>query len=235
VKRSLRGTAIFAGAAMSIVATSAAWAADLPVRQPAYNWTGCYIGGHGGYTWADEQWDLGYLNGTDNNQYYGWHATKGVLGGGQVGCNYQTGAWVFGLEGDFSWTNAKGDHADPIFGSYHLSTKLDWIATATGRLGMAFDRSLLYVMGGRAWDSGNYNLLYGEFAGSDRLVRSGWTFGAGWEYGLTPNWSLKIEYNYIAFRKDDVWWEFPNNPWSFHVDQKMLIGKAGINYRFGGP
>jgi len=160
-----------------------------------------------------------------------------VLAGGQVGCNYQTGIWVFGLEGDFSWTDAKGNHVDPFGGSYHHSTTLDWVATATARLGIAFDRSLLYVKGGAAWDSGKYNMFLSPYSYSDRLTRTGWTVGAGWEYGLTPNWSVKLEYNYLDFGKDDVWWDYQyaNDPWSYHVSQKMHVVKGGINYRFGAP
>jgi outer membrane immunogenic protein len=224
---------------------TASWGADMNVRQPAYkappmaaayNWTGCYVGGHVGYGWANEQWNYGYYGGTDFNTDYGSHTTSGVLAGGQVGCNYQTGIWVFGLEGDFSWTDAKGNHDDPFGSGYHHSTNLDWVATATARLGIAFDRSLLYVKGGAAWDSGKYNMLYSGLAYSDRLTRTGWTVGAGWEYGLTPNWSVKIEYNYLDFGKDDVWWDYQyaNDPWSYHVSQRMHVVKGGINYRFGG-
>ncbi len=110
---------------------TASWGADMGVRQPAYkappmaaayNWTGCYVGGHVGYGWANEQWNYGYYGGTEFNTDYGSHTTSGVLAGGQVGCNYQTGIWVFGLEGDFSWTDAKGNHVDPFGSSYHHST-----------------------------------------------------------------------------------------------------------------
>ena len=35
----------------------------------------------------------------------------GILGGGEIGYNYQMGPWVWGLEGDFVWTNARGSKA----------------------------------------------------------------------------------------------------------------------------
>lgn len=219
-----------------------ALAADLPVKAPVrapvaapiFTWTGCYIGGHVGYGWAREQWDYGYYDGTDYNLDYGSHTTKGILGGGQIGCNYQTGAWVLGLEGDFSWTGMDGSHV--YDGDYFHSTKLDWIATLTGRLGYAFGQSLLYVKGGIAWDRGSYNMLLDGISYSDKVTRTGWTIGGGWEYGLTPNWSFKLEYNFIDFGKDDVWWDYQyaNDPWSYHVSQKIHVVKAGINYRFGG-
>ena len=62
----------------------------------------------------------------------------------------------------------------------------------------------------------------------------GWTVGAGLEYGMTPNWSLKLEYNYLSFDTQRVTF-VPNTGGSFDrdVDQTIHVLKAGINYRFG--
>jgi outer membrane immunogenic protein len=71
---------------------------------------------------------------------------------------------------------------------------------------------------------------------SDKITRTGWVVGAGWEYGITQNWSVKLEYNYIDFGKDDVWWNYlystPPDPWSYHIDQQIHVVKLGVNYRF---
>lgn len=217
-----------------IAALSAPAFAGSPVP---YNWSGCYVGGQFGYGSAHEQWNYGYYAGTDYNEDYGSHNTKGVLGGAAVGCNYQTGPWVYGLEGDFNWTNMSGHNPDPIYLAYHQSTKLDWISTVTGRLGYAIDKSLFYFKGGVAWDRGSYNMLYSGDHYSDKRTRTGWVVGAGWEYGLASNWSLKLEYNFIEFGKDDVWWNYlyasPPDPWSYHIDQHVNVVKIGLNYRFG--
>ncbi len=236
---------ILTAAAAVVLSSSLAMAADMaaPAPAPAYkapppapavfNWTGCYVGGNIGYGSAHEQWNYGYYAGTDYNQDYGSHRTSGVLGGGQFGCDYQMGVWVVGAEGDFSFTGAKGDHA---YSSYFQNTKLDWIATATARIGYAFDNSLIYVKGGAAWDRGSYDMTLSGISYSDKITRSGWTIGGGWEYGFAPHWSVKVEYNYIKFGFHDVWWNYqyasPPDPWSFHVDQAINVVKLGLNYRF---
>jgi outer membrane immunogenic protein len=204
---------------------------------PLFNWTGCYVGGQVGYGSAREHWYYGYWDGTDYNLDMGKHNADGFLGGAAVGCNYQTGLWVFGLEGDFNWGNLTGSNLDPVYYSYRQSTKLDWISTVTGRVGYAVDKSLFYFKGGVAWDRGSYDMGYGGLSYSDKITRTGWVVGAGWEYGLTANWSLKLEYNFIQFGKDDVWWNYryasPADPWSYHVDQHIDVVKIGFNYRFG--
>lgn len=241
---------LLAGAALAATVSFAS-AADLPARPiykappapVAFSWTGCYVGGHLGYGWAKEHWNYGYYAGTDYNVDHGSHTTSGVLGGAQAGCNYQTGPWVFGAEGDFSWTGMEGSHhyngGNPFTGDYLHTTKLDWIATITGRIGYAFDRSLLYVKGGVAWDHGKYQMFYAPnpaFSYSDAQTRTGWIVGAGWEYAFDRNWSVKLEYNYIDMGKKDVWWNYlnstPPDPWSYHVSQKINVVKTGFNYRF---
>jgi outer membrane immunogenic protein len=90
--------------------TQLAFAADMPVKAPAakpvpyipYHWSGLYIGGHVGYLWGrtsvEEDGVVTEPNGS----------TNGVIGGVLAGYNWQTGPWVFGLEGDIGWTNAHG-------------------------------------------------------------------------------------------------------------------------------
>ncbi len=126
---------------------------------------------------------------------------SGFIGGGQIGCNYQTGPWVFGIEGTFAGTSIKGERTftlvnlDPTF-----TTKLDSVATVTGRLGYAWDNWLLYGKGGYAGADVKFSVsdpnIFGF--GSESDWQSGWTAGVGVEYGLTPNWILGIEYDYIG-------------------------------------
>src|ERR1044072_2558119 len=120
-------------------------AGALPV---AYDWTGFYIGGHVGYGWAKKDWQDGFglFNlSTDAN---------GFLGGGQVGFNYQVGQFVLGAEGDFSWSGINGGAT--IVGivpppGRGFNTDVNWVSPATGRLGLAFDRWLVYGKAGAAW------------------------------------------------------------------------------------
>jgi outer membrane immunogenic protein len=132
-------------------------AADLPRKAPAYTppplppaftWTGCYIGGHLGGGWGDKTVSVPSL-------LPGVSVTgdlDGFLGGGQVGCNLQFGGnWVIGIEGEGSAADIKGDITRTIVGiTGTASAKTNWIASATGRLGWAWDRWLIYGKGGAA-------------------------------------------------------------------------------------
>ena len=79
-----------------------ALAADMPVKTPVYkapiapasDWSGFYIGGHAGYMWGRSSvWEDGELLERDA-------PTNGFVGGALAGVNWQSGAWVLGLEGD---------------------------------------------------------------------------------------------------------------------------------------
>jgi hypothetical protein len=87
---------------------------------------------------------------------------SGFLGGGQVGCNLQFG--VIGIEGDGSGSDIRGDITQTVLGitgTAHAQT--DWIASATGRLGWAWDRWLLYAKGGAAWAGDKYSAFIPVF------------------------------------------------------------------------
>ncbi|GIK80135.1 MAG: porin family protein [Alphaproteobacteria bacterium] len=219
--------ALIAATALALGATAAS-AADLgrrpvykapPAPVPvAYNWSGFYVGGHLGYGWGNnEVTDL--LTGVKSNL-----DSDGFLGGAQIGLNWQTGAFVFGIEGDWSWTNADGSTAIPgaIVNADH-----NWYGTATARVGYAFDNMLWYVKGGAAWMDSDYSI--GGLTVSD--TRTGWTVGTGLEWAISPNWSAKLEYNYLDFGADRV------SPLAIDVDSQAHLVKLGLNYRFGasGP
>lgn len=222
--------------AMVLACGSSALAADLPVKAPrapvvipvAYNWTGFYIGGHVGGAWGKKDWvavGVGPL---------GSHDVDGFIGGGQVGFNYQVGAFVWGVEVDFSWANLDGNHIDTVFGGNNR-TDVKWLGTVTGRLGYAWDRALLYVKGGGAWVRDLYTITgAGGFFAETRDTNWGWTIGAGLEYGLTPNWSVKVEYNYLDFGTERIRFTPTVGPaFDRDVDQQIHAIKVGINYRFG--
>ena len=142
---------ILAGVSAIAVVTmmSAANAADLPRRHAAmpvkapeyvaaFNWTGAYIGINGGGGWGRSNWSA---IGTDFN-------TSGGMVGGTIGYNWQTGPAVFGLEGDLDWSGVKGDTSCGVAGT--CETRNDWLGTARGRIGYAFNRVMPYVTGGLA-------------------------------------------------------------------------------------
>lgn len=206
--------------ALGVTAASAADLGQRPVykAQPApvaiYNWSGFYIGGHAGYAWGRE--------GITDNITGVTAATdpSGFLAGAQVGYNWQVGQWVFGIEGDWSWTNADGSAAIP---GAIVTSEHNWYSTLTGRVGYAVDNTLWYVKGGAAWAETDFSIA--GIGVSE--TRNGWTIGGGLEYGFTPNWSAKLEYNYLDFGKDSI-----AAPIGVQADTQVHLFKAGLNYRF---
>src|SRR5437763_9627083 len=141
-----------------------AGAADLARPAPVYavppgvaavfTWTGCYVGGNVGGVWANTGWTDTALGD------FGSNTASGALGGAQAGCNYQVGAWVFGIQGDYDWTNINGNGANGIPAAAALGltdhAQLKSLASVTGRVGFALDRFLGYVRGGGAWVQGDF-------------------------------------------------------------------------------
>jgi len=234
------GVWLAAGTALSICAAAPA---DLPMAaKPApvapvsyapeaiYSWTGFYIGGHAGAGFANSSWSDPFTGGSNT-----FNTGAGFLGGGQVGANYQLNRLVLGVEGDFSWTGLKGSGTDSI--GEAINTQTNWTSTVTGRIGAAFDRLLIYGKGGVAFarDQSGFTDLAGNSAGTS-LTRTGWTAGVGLEYGITPNWSAKIEYDYLSFGSQPL--NFTTaTPVTYSSSASLNVQeiKVGINFRFGGP
>lgn len=225
-------------------------AADLPIKAPVYkappvvavyNWTGFYIGAHAGGGWGRKHWVDTTLAPLDE----GSHDVSGALAGGQIGYNVQIGAWVLGAEAQASWADLTGDHVSLAFPTDRDRTRVDALGTVAARLGYAFDRVLVYAKGGVAWAHDKFSvtdiptgITYAHFD----QTRWGWMAGAGLEYGITANWSAKIEYNYM-----DLGTKRSTNiicsstifcglgSFNEDVTQHLHVVKAGINYRFAEP
>ena len=250
---------LLAGFALALVSAPAV-AADLPMKAAppmvapiaVYNWTGFYIGGHIGGGWAD-QGAVELAPGTNafpTGTVFAGKNMSGFLGGVQGGYNWQINNIVLGVEGEYTWADVSGTATTvstvPRFlGFSSISTaKLQDIALVTGRLGYAANNWLFYVKGGGAWGQGksfsfnnnaNGTLFDTSSASADR---SGWVVGVGAEWGFAPNWSAKIEYNYIDFGSTKVTLNSSNGTQSFVSSSETVnIVKAGVNYRFnwGGP
>jgi outer membrane immunogenic protein len=192
----------------SSVLAGTALAADLPVPAPlpsrsyfpsaVYNWGGGYLGLNGGYAFGTSDWTFGALS-TGNFQ------TNGFLFGGQLGWNFQYGSVVGGLEGDVDWSGLSGSSSSGLCAPPHVpagfacTTKSDWLSTARGRVGYAFDRILLFATGGLAL--ANVELAVTNPAASISNVEAGWTVGAGLEYAFADLWTAKIEYLFVDFGK----------------------------------
>ena len=213
-----------AGAALLALGLSvSAKAADMPVKYvapaPVFTWTGCYVGAHVGYAWGTSKQEYGGTRSGVPDAFLpvgfdltGNYNTNGVVGGGQGGCNYQTGAWVWGVEvdGALGFGQRPGqpdrgrDRARAPMRSACSPPTSAGSSTARGRLGWAADRWMWYVTGGAAWTGVDVNNDALAVAANARRVptrinRSGWVVGVGTEYALLGGWSVKSEFLYTNF------------------------------------
>ena len=241
------------GTSVLIVLAGPALAADMrtplykapPPVAPAWSWTGCYVGGHAGGLRANStEWVVRTPGNLFFGRSLGGHAATGWVGGGQAGCDYQfAGGFVIGIQGDYDWTNANGSHVD-VFGNTHTHNTKS-VASVTGRLGYAWDRFLLYVRGGGAWERDNYALTVPPggfvapipgFTALASETRGGWVLGVGGEYAFTNFLSGFIEYDYYNFGTRTVNFTNPNTLALIGIDirERKSVIKGGLNFRFGG-
>lgn len=249
--------------ALALLATSLlggiAAAADLraPVRGPVYSppppvsyatWTGCYLGISGGGAWGKA---TSYGNGTNNGFPNGTPVgalknetdLSGGLVGGTIGCNYQVGGFVFGIEADDSWTNKKGasNLLAPAFNpNFREEIDEKWLATLRGRLGYAFGPALLYATGGGAWAGVSIHefstLAPAVATATEEKTLSGWVLGGGLEWAFAPSWSAKAEYLHVDLGKNNTYFATTASGCctSQNTQVRNDIFRVGINYRFGG-
>src|SRR5262245_8206755 len=199
----MRCAVLPSAALIGLLASGPGIAADAPaVPKPLpfpINWTGFYAGGHIGAGFAYRDWVLGDGSAVSNQG-------STFIAGGQAGFNYQVGRWVLGAEGDLAWGNFRDENFCPD-GLTVCRTRQTWLATATGRLGYAFDPALFYLKGGAAFTRLDHFRVamfpaVPDTAGSDHRV--GWTAGAGIEMALSRSWSVKFEYDYLDFGRDAI-------------------------------
>jgi outer membrane immunogenic protein len=236
-------------AVSAMLGIGAASAADMAVRAmpyaapaPVFSWTGCYVGIHAG---AGVLHDQGFQS---QNQFpFDRHGTGG-LAGGQIGCNYQTGMLVVGIEGEGFWSGMRinVDQFGGINGNTLISTASinnRWDYDIAGRFGVAFDRALVYGKAG--WVAGRFdwNATQLLFCGNCSTTQGsatldGLLIGIGLEYAFTSNWTAKFEYDYLGFGSKNV--VFTSNcpincvllTQTQNVSADKHIFKVGLNYLF---
>jgi outer membrane immunogenic protein len=247
-----------------------AFAADLSVApmyqgvaRPVYSWTGCNIGANlGGGIAENKFWDTtGLFLGQPGWSLGSHNAHNGVVGGGQLYCDYQAGPIVFGLEGLYDLTGLKGYNQQPDAVPAVVlwnNTFVQSIGRVTGRLGVTLTPTvLLYARGGRAWIHDIYRIstmpggrtpdpatIVNVTIGEGAATRSGWTAGMGVEWAvLGSDVSLFVEYDYMSFGTYTVTFKTANAlatrvPWPLYfpidVAQKANIVLFGVNWRFAG-
>lgn len=216
---------------------SAAAAADLPSRKyapapvafvPAFSWTGFYAGVQAGYGWgkAPAPWGAPATTAIFPNFQSDFNQ-KGGFAGGHIGYNYQINQFVIGLEGDVnaSWLNGN----DGGSGGHINGLKHKWNASIRARAGYAFDRALLYVTGGWAYLDATATRLTppNEYVST---TFSGWTVGAGLEYAITNNWTVRGEYRYTDYGKSVA--RFTASGYAERINPRVHTVQLGVSYKF---
>src|SRR5262249_53932145 len=124
------------------------------------------------------------------------------------------------------------------------TSKLRWFGTTRIRTGVVVDNLLLYVTGGLAYANIKRNAVFFENDGdtsqetfSSNKTRLGWTAGAGTEWAISQNWSLKSEFLYMQFGKDETTHtsKILSEGTQFRLknEDSAWVGRVGLNYRFG--
>jgi outer membrane immunogenic protein len=268
MKRPLLSTIV-----LTAFATAAA-AADLPSRTAPqvpfaaaapFAWSGFYVGAHAGYVWSDSDMTLAGVGvavlpiDVERGTLPRSMAVDrdGFAGGLQAGYNMQFGTFVAGVEADVSWTNTKTDtrYSAPdqflfpgAMTHTDVKSELEWLGTVRGRLGMTFDRALVFVTGGAAFGDVNNTFSISIPTAPAPLgpyfspkwhkggTEWGWTAGGGIEYAVTNNITVKAEYLYFDLGDETIRGTDGPNFGSEFIDYKFKndgnIVRAGVNYQF---
>lgn len=223
---------IFLASAFLFAVAGSAFAADAVVYQEgaaAYNWSGVYVGGQIGYV-AGGKVNHEYDGGSDTYDYR--LNPRGGFGGIFGGYNYQLdGGVVVGIEGDVNWGDVKTTGATIGDPDYTSTTKLAWSGSGRVRVGYAVDRLLPYVTGGFAVARLRFDEREdGDFYDKASTNLTGWTLGAGAEYAVTDNWTLRGEYRYTQYGKKGFVAMPEDENWEAKVRTHDL--RLGVAYKF---
>jgi len=260
---------VLATCAFSALIAPAA-AADLPLRAvpPAFSWAGWYVGGNVGWKGLDTNmssapndpattaFNTGCITAGACPQAYGSSSGSGVIGGGQIGYNWQFSNWVAGVETDFQGSYARATTTVatsvapfvPFTGTHQ--TQEDWLGTLRGRLGVLFTPTLLaYGTGGFAYSavernwSGNFqSVAASSWFGSTTSTLTGWTAGVGLEWAVGYGFTVGAEYLYVKLGGGDTFLTniqggacIPGPLCTFSIrgaDVTDNIVRAKLNYKF---
>lgn len=174
---------------------------------PAALWTGLYIGGHAGGAWGNVKFTDTYDYMVQDPTLVTKLGTNGLIGGAQIGYNFQRGRIVYGVEGDLGYLNLSGSKAVKLLerrdheknslcsgtgakqecsldGAYSSSGGL--YGDLTGRLGYSMDNTLLYLKGGLAFLNTDFTAQYvGQNCSSLGKCRGGTGKTSNFDYDLS--------------------------------------------------
>jgi outer membrane immunogenic protein len=277
----LASAMLLGGIGAACAADMAVKAVPYTAPVPVFSWTGFYAGANAGYAWGTSQIVAGlggawvnYLGvpGALDPDYAGVTSAatrtlhpSSFTSGVQAGYNYQINRFVIGVEADANYLGLRKSYTTgPLLGaqgpgtySVTAASTADALFTLRPRVGIAFDRNLVYVTGGLAASTFVFsqNISYlnprlnflpfttaagGANAGSASSTKVGWTIGAGFERMLNDNWSVKAEYLYVDLGTQSFASSYTDlQPAVFTVQHRdsltTNILRLGVNYRLGGP
>lgn len=185
-------------------------------QPPALDWTGFYVGANGGYGGGVVKGQTVFVEPPVFPFFPGLafsttasNRAGGAIAGGQAGYNHQfANRFVLGVETDMQWSGVEAWHQATTFGGpgafvfTDTANGLSWFGTTRVRAGYAVGDALAYLTGGVAFGeiyASGTQASGGYFAAAAARTKAGWTAGAGVEYALTDNLSLKTEYLYLNF------------------------------------
>lgn len=180
------------------------------VETRSFDWSGVYIGAHGGYLGVEASDNLG----NPDSDF------SGVVGGVHVGLNYQFGYFVVGVEADISATSAEEDQGPPL-----ADIDIPWMSSIRARAGLAYDRFLLYGTGGYAVAQAELDSNVGNF--SDDATLDGYVLGIGGEVMITENLIAGVEYLHYEFDDEAFTLNVP-----FRADGSADAVRARLSWKF---
>ncbi|MGZ5805168.1 MAG: outer membrane protein, partial [Xanthobacteraceae bacterium] len=224
--------------------------AALPPPMNVPRWAGFYAGGNfgGGVGRNDATLAVGAPIGPITETFD--VVPKGWLGGGQVGYNWQAGAWVYGLEADRQISSQESTQTCALAcipgQLLALKQELPWFGTVRGRLGYSVGAGLFYVTGG--WAYGEIKNTITELAGGAPVTtvsfnenKSGFAVGGGVETPVPdffdwkfPNWTTRTEYLYVDLGSQSDTYTYAGSTHTLTTDIRNHIFRTTFNYKFGG-
>ncbi len=233
--KSLRHTLLATASSVALIGSASA--ADMPVKALApavWSWAGPYVGLNAGAAWRNTTFTNPDAFGTISvDPIWTDHGTS-FIGGVQIGYNWQTANWVYGLEADFD--GAGGTSSAVLVGGPTASSRMDWLSTVRGRAGMLVSPQLLaYVTGGVALAQFSDHWGFPGFPGfSTNEVRFGWTGGGGLEYMISPRWTVRIEGLYADFgskqQTDSA--TFVGSTYRSNFQHSVALARAALNWKW---
>ncbi|AXA43262.1 outer membrane protein [Rhizobium leguminosarum] len=250
--------AVIVAASSLAIAADPFEAAPAPEAPDTFSWSGFYVGVNAGYGFgADGNISSeGQLGPNIANIATGARPgsvdldRNGILGGGQIGYNWQAGSFVYGLEADISFTDLDDDRniVTPQINTglaqgNVFRSELDYLGTVRGRLGYALDRTLFYGTAGLAYGRSTMSVdMFApngvrQFTGEKTGTNVGYAVGAGVEYAVTSKISLKSEYLYYDLGEEKLNVQaIPGTGVAGGYDSKFNndghLFRVGLNYAF---